>query len=83
MALERKEVLEKVQAIIVKNLGVDVNEVTEESSFGAGGLDIDSLDLVELIMCLEDAFNIKIPDIDASKITTVREAVDYIVKHQK
>lgn len=81
MALSREEVFERVKSALGEQLGVDESEVTEDASFQED-LDADSLDLVELIMELEDQFGIKIPDDDAQKITTVGQAVDYVVGHQ-
>ena len=81
MAASREEVLERVKTALSTQLGVDEAEVTEEASFQED-LNADSLDLVELIMELEDQFGIKIPDDDAQKITTVGQAVDYVIEHQ-
>ena len=81
MAASREEVLERVKTALGTQLGVDEAEVTEEASFQED-LNADSLDLVELIMELEDQFGIKIPDDDAQKITTVGQAVDYVIEHQ-
>ena len=81
MAASREEVLERVKSALGTQLGIDEGEITEESSFQED-LDADSLDLVELIMELEDQFGIKIPDDDAQTITTVGQAVDYVVDHQ-
>ena len=81
MAASREEVFERVKEVLTEQLGIDENEVTEEASF-TEDLDADSLDLVELIMELEDQFQIKISDEDAQKIQTVGQAVDYVSKHQ-
>lgn len=70
-------VLEKVKKIIVEQLGVEEDEIAMESSF-IDDLGADSLDIVELIMALEEEFDLEIPDSDAEKITTVGDAVDYI-----
>lgn len=70
-------VFEKVRKIIVEQLGVEDDEVTLESSF-IDDLGADSLDIVELIMALEEEFDIEIPDSEAEKISTVGDAVNYI-----
>ncbi len=80
MTINREEALERVRGILVEQLGVDEEQVTEDASF-QGDLDADSLDLVELIMELEDQFGLKISDEDAQKIATVGEAVEYVVSH--
>ena len=74
-------VADKVKAIIVEQLGVDEEEVTADASF-VDDLGADSLDTVELVMALEEEFETEIPDEDAEKITTVQQAIDYIVQHQ-
>jgi acyl carrier protein len=71
---------EKVKSIIVEQLGVDANEVTPEASF-VDDLGADSLDIVELVMAFEEAFNIEIPDEAAEKIQKVKDAVEYIEKN--
>ncbi|MDR7417029.1 MAG: acyl carrier protein [Armatimonadota bacterium] len=68
---------ERVKAIIVEQLGVNGEEVTEEASF-VEDLGADSLDVVELVMALEEEFGIEIPDEEAEKIRTVGQAVQYI-----
>ena len=68
---------ERVKQIIVEQLGVDEGEVTPTASF-VDDLGADSLDTVELVMAFEESFGIEIPDEDAEKITTVKEAIDYI-----
>ena len=74
------DVQEKVKSIIVEQLGVDEEEVHDESSF-IDELGADSLDTVELVMALEEEFNIEISDEDAEKIKTVKDAVHYIETH--
>jgi len=71
------EVLERVTKIIVDRLGVDESQVTLEASF-KDDLGADSLDVVELVMELEDEFDMEISDDDAEKISTVGDAVNYI-----
>lgn len=72
---------DKVKQIIVEQLGVDEGEVTPTASF-IDDLGADSLDTVELVMALEEGFGIEIPDEDAEKITTVKDAISYIEAHQ-
>ncbi|MBL8216101.1 MAG: acyl carrier protein [Bryobacterales bacterium] len=67
----------KVKQIIVEQLGVDEAQVDSTASF-VDDLGADSLDIVELVMAFEEAFNIDIPDEDAEKISTVKDAIDYI-----
>ena len=71
---------EKVKGIIMEQLVVDAEEFTPEASF-INDLGADSLDTVELVMALEEAFKIEISDEDAEKITTVSDAVKYIESH--
>jgi acyl carrier protein len=71
---------EKVKEIVVEQLGVEEDEVTLEASF-IDDLGADSLDIVELIMALEEEFDLEIPDKEAEKISTVGDAVEYIKAH--
>ncbi|HEX9626362.1 MAG TPA: acyl carrier protein [Acidiferrobacterales bacterium] len=73
---------ERVMKIVVEQLGVNESEVTKESSF-VDDLGADSLDTVELVMALEEEFDCEIPDEEAEKITTVKQAIDYINAHLK
>jgi len=73
---------ERVKQIIVEQLGVDEGEVTANASF-VDDLGADSLDTVELVMAFEEAFTIEIPDEQAEKIRTVKDAIDYINAHSK
>ena len=72
----------RVKKIIAEQLGVEESQVTKEKAFVAD-LGADSLDTVELVMALEDAFEIEIPDEDAEKILTVQNAIDYATQHAK
>jgi acyl carrier protein len=77
-----KEITEKVKQIISEQLGVEESEVTPSASF-VDDLGADSLDTVELVMALEEQFDLEIPDDAAEKIRTVQDAIDYIDKHSK
>ena len=72
---------DRVKKIVVEQLGVKEDEVKPNASF-VDDLGADSLDTVELVMAFEEEFNIEIPDEDAEKIGTVKDAVSYIVKAQ-
>ena len=74
-------IADKVKAIIIERLGVEEDEVTNEASF-VENLGADSLDIVELVMALEEEFELEIPDEDAEKIRTVGEAISYIQNRQ-
>ena len=73
---------DKVKKVVVDQLDVSEDEVTPQASF-VEDLGADSLDVVELIMGLEEEFDVEIPDEDAEKITTVQEAVSYIDEKAK
>ena len=75
--MSSEEVFENVKNIIVEQLGAKESSVTMEASF-IDDLGADSLDIVELIMALEEEFNIEIPDADAEKVVTVSDVVEYI-----
>ena len=73
-------IVERVSKLVCEQLGVKEEEVTLEASF-VEDLGADSLDTVELVMALEEEFETEIPDEEAEKITTVKQAVDYIEAH--
>lgn len=73
---------ERVKKIVAEQLGVKLEEVTNEASF-VDDLGADSLDTVELVMALEEEFETEIPDEDAEKISTVQTAIDYVSAHSK
>jgi acyl carrier protein len=76
----RAETAEKVKSIIVEQLGVPAEDVSEDASF-IEDLGADSLDIVELIMALEEEYDIEISDEDAEKIQSVNDAITYIAEH--
>lgn len=79
--MSTEEVFEKVKEIIIEQLNVSESTVTLEASF-IDDLGADSLDIVELIMALEEEFDMEIPDADAEKIVTVNDVVEYIKNNQ-
>jgi acyl carrier protein len=79
--MSKEEIFEKVRGIVAEQLSVDAAEVKPESNF-QNDLGADSLDTVELVMALEEAFDIEIPDEDAEGITTVGDAIQYIQEKQ-
>ena len=78
--MSSEEVFEKVKETIIEQIGVTDTAVTMEESF-IDDLGADSLDIVELIMALEEEFDMEIPDADAEKIVTVGDVVEYIKEH--
>ncbi len=73
---------QKVKAIIAENLGVNADEIKSTSSF-IDDLGADSLDIVELVMQMEEEFEVEIPDEEAENIKTVQDAVNFITTHKK
>ncbi len=76
--MERDELLKKIKSIVSDKLSISEEQITEEASF-IDDLGADSLDTVELVMALEDEFNMDIPDEEAEKLNTVGKAMDYIL----
>jgi acyl carrier protein len=77
---QTKQVTERVQAVIAEELGYEPIEIELQASIG-DDLGADSLEFVQIIMALEEEFEVEIPDEDAERILTVRQAVDYIAAH--
>ena len=75
-------IVERVKKIVAEQLGVNEADIKNESSF-VDDLGADSLDTVEMVMALEEEFECEIPDDQAEKITTVQQAVDYILANKK
>ena len=75
------DISDKVKKIVVEHLGVEEGKVTPEASF-IDDLGADSLDTVELVMAFEEAFGVEIPEDAAEKISTVKDAIDYIEKQK-
>ena len=73
---------ERVKKIVVEHLGVEADKVTDNASF-IDDLGADSLDTVELVMAFEEAFSVEIPEDAAEKISTVKDAIDYIEKQKQ
>lgn len=80
--MERDELLIKIKAIVADKLSISEEQVTEEASF-IDDLGADSLDTVELVMALEDEFDLDIPDEEAEKMTTVGKSIDYVLAKAK
>ena len=80
--MERNELLIKMKSIVADKLSISEDQITEEASF-IDDLGADSLDTVELVMALEDEFDLDIPDDEAEKLTTVGKAMDYVLANVK
>lgn len=80
--MEREELLKKIKSIVADKLSISEDQITEEASF-IDDLGADSLDTVELVMALEDEFDLDIPDEEAEKLTTVGKAMDYVLARVK
>lgn len=79
--MSEKEIFEKLKSIVVDQLGVNEESVTMEATF-VDDLAADSLDIVELVMNIEEEFDLEIPDTDAEKIATIGDVVKYIEEHK-
>lgn len=79
--MSEKEIFQKLKTIVVDQLGVDEENVTMEATF-VDDLAADSLDIVELVMTIEEEFDLEIPDSDAEKIVTIGDVVKYIEEHK-
>ena len=75
--MTNEEIFESIKTMIVDQLGVDENSISEDSSF-IDDLNADSLDMVELVMAMESEFDVEIPDDVAEKVVTVKDAVEYV-----
>ena len=82
MSITKEEVYKKVKAVVVEQLGVSEDEITEEASY-TEDLGADSLDTVELVMALEEEFSTEIADDEAEKLTTVGKTVDFVLETVK
>jgi acyl carrier protein len=80
--MDEQKIFDDVKKVVVEQLGVSEAEVTREASY-VDDLGADSLDTVELVMALEEAFSMEIPDEDAEKIKTIGNTINYITSHAK
>ena len=79
--MNEQEIFEKVKDIVVEQLGVEAEKVTKEATF-VDDLAADSLDIVELVMSIEEEFDVEIADSEAEKIVTIADVVEYIKNNQ-
>lgn len=80
--MDEQKIYDDIKKVVVEQLGVSESEVTREASF-VDDLGADSLDTVELVMALEEAFGIEIPDEDAEKIKSIGDTITYVMSHKK
>jgi len=80
--MDEQKIFEEVKKVVVEQLGVSEAEVKREASY-VDDLGADSLDTVELVMALEEAFGMEIPDEDAEKIKTIGDTINYVMQHGK
>lgn len=80
--MDEQKIYDDIKKVVIEQLGVSESEVTREASF-VDDLGADSLDTVELVMALEEAFGIEIPDEDAEKIKTIGDTITYVMSHAK
>ncbi|MFA6431995.1 MAG: acyl carrier protein [Candidatus Margulisiibacteriota bacterium] len=80
--MDEQKIYEDIKKVVIEQLGVSETEIKKESSF-VDDLGADSLDTVELVMALEEAFSIEIPDEDAEKIKTIGDTINYVKEHAK
>lgn len=76
-----EDIVQKVKEIVAERMGVDVDQITDDTHF-INDLNADSLDIAELVIDLEENFNIKISDEDAQKLETVGKAIEYLKEHK-
>jgi len=80
--MDEQKIYDDIKKVVIEQLGVSEAEIKKESSF-VDDLGADSLDTVELVMALEEAFSIEIPDEDAEKIKTIGDTINYVKEHAK
>ena len=80
--MNKEELFAKIKSIVADKLSISEDQITEEASF-IDDLGADSLDTVELVMALEDEFDLDIPDDEAEKLTTVGKAIEYVLSNVK